>query len=603
MENDEPGTYLALQAQLDEILKPQIASHNGRLFKLMGDGVLAEFSSVVDAVNCALKIQELCKAHASNSDETQVIRWRIGVHLGDVISEKGDLHGDAVNVAARLESMAEPGSVCISRQVLDHIASNFTVEWHDLGACSVKNIERPIHVFSSTSTARGMVATGNKRRRPAGLLAAAVLAAAVVAGSALWQPWQAMRTDSADLAGVRLDASLPALAVMPFESLSQESEHEYLADGMTDDLITDLAQVSGLLVIARNSTFAYKNSSYDVVEISQELGARYIVSGSLRRAGERMRINAQLVDASSGVNVWAARYDGDSSDILALQDEVRSKIVAALKVKLTPAEERRLSRSLTESPEAYDTYLRARKQETKLTRESTDEAIRLYHQALEIDPGFVTAKARLAVAYTLAVETDWVADPAQTLAMARRLAREAISQDEDLPLAYWALARVYTRAEYFDGDQALANLSRALELDPNYADGHAFMANTLHLVGRVEDGVPHIEAAMRLNPRAPFWYYYILGATQYHRGYFEEAKESFVRSTEANPGWRPSRLYLVSTYGHLRQKSDAEWEMEELRLLGFEPTIENWREWSRFQDPAYDDRFYEGLRLAGVPEA
>ena len=601
MEADEKSTYLALQKHLNEVIKPEIEKQSGRLVKLMGDGVLAEFASVVDAVGCALAIQEKSKTIEATAERAHRISWRIGVHLGDVISDHGDIHGDGVNIASRLESLAKPGSVCISRQVLEHAASHFDIAWHDLGDCKVKNIERPIQVFSTAQQKRG-VAPPSDGMPDRFRWAAALLLVIALAVGGYWNFAPSRQSEVSDTAGMRQENQLLSLAVMPFESLSEDEDHEYLADGMTDDLITDLANVSGLLVIARNTTFMYKNTKYDLAELAEEIGARYVVSGSLRRAGEQIRINVQLVDMETGANIWAERYDGDNSDVLALQDVVRTRIVEALKIRLTPEEEERLSRPITENAEAYDAYLRARQQESFFTQDSTLAAIRLYHQALEIDPGFVTAKARLAAAYTLAVDSNWVADTTQTLELARSLAREAIAQDDRLPLAYWALARVYTRREFFDGEKAIANLRRTLEINPNYADGHASLAIALHLTGKAEKGLSHIETAMRLNPQAPFWYYFALGANQFHLTRFEAAKESFLKSAEQNPRWRSSRYYLVSTLGHLNETEDAEWEMEELRLLGFEPTMERFRETMKLQDPVYSERFFDGLRMAGVPE-
>lgn len=602
MEADEQGTYLALQKQLDEVIKPQIDLHSGRLIKLMGDGVLADFASVVDAVSCAMAIQDSTGANGPETASNGSISWRIGIHLGDVIAEGEDIHGDGVNVAARLEGLAEPGAICISRQVLDQIINRLDVDWHDLGECEVKNISRPIHAFSNVSvkgaSARSPIYTAAHHK----LLALGLVVAISAIGILYWKPWNGFApTDHAE-ASVRQAAMLPSLAVLPFESLSDEPDQDYLADGITDDLITDLAKVSGLVVIARNSTFAFKGASADLTAIGEELNARYVVLGSLRQSGDRIRINAQLVDTESGTNIWADRYDREISDIFALQDDVRSRIVSALKVQLTPEEARQLSQSLTDSTEAYDAYLRARQQESFFTRDSTRLAIRLYHDALELDPHFVTAKARLATAYTMAAEASWTEDPEITLEIAQSLAKEAIKQDNNLPLAYWALARVYTRKEFFDGEKAIENLRRAIEIDPNYADGYAMLANTLHFVGKAEEGLSHIETAMRLNPRFPFWYYFALGANQFHLARFEEAEASFLKSIDRNPRWRTNHLYLVSTYGHLERPDDAEWEMDELRALGFDPTMANWRAIDKIQDPTYRERFFEGLRKAGVPE-
>lgn len=592
MEANEPATFAALQAHLAEFIKPEIAEHGGRIIKTMGDGLLAEFPSVVDGVRCAVRLQEGMTARNEHHDHPMTLR--IGVHLGDVIVEGDDLLGDGVNIAARLESMAEPGGICVSKQVMDQIAPHTDQSWTDLGPCKLKNIVRPVHVFSSlappAASPRRFLKLGG-----AVLVAAGVFFAAV-------QFDVPRHLSSSGTAPVTRDAALlPSLAVLPFESPPDAEDQDYLADGITDDLITDLAKVSGLVVIARSSSFAYRDQ-VDPVAIAKALNVQYIVQGSLRRAGDRIRINARLVDGDSGANLWADRYDREMSDIFDLQDDVRERIVSALKVKLTPEEVRQLSQSLTDNTDAYDAYLRARQQESFFAKESTLEAIGLYHKALELDPDFVTAKARLATAYTIAAESNWVEDPVSALSLARSLAKEAIAKDDTLPLAYWALARVYTRKEFFDGDAAIDALEQAIAIDPNYADGHAMLANALHLVGRAEDGLAHIETAMRLNPRFPFWYYYALGANQFHLTRFEAAEESFLKSIDRNPRWRPHHVFLVSTYGHLGQPDDAEWEMDELRALGFEPTLQSFRDFDKIQDDSYRTRFFEGLKKAGVSE-
>ena len=394
----------------------------------------------------------------------------------------------------------------------------------------------------------------------------------------------------------------PSIAVLPFNNMSGDPEQEYFADGMTEDLITDLAKVSGLLVIARNSTFAYKGQSPDVREVARELGVRYVVEGSVRKAGGRIRINAQLIDAETGAHLWAERYDREATDVFDLQDEVRARIVAALRVKLTPAEVTRLARQQTDSPEAYDAYLRGQRQESFFTKEGNLESLRLFERAIELDPAFVAAMGRLATAHTLAAENGWSPAPEESMETARVLAEKAVALDDDLPQAHWAVARVYSRKRLFDGDRAIASLRKAIALDPNYADAHAMLSNILNFVGRSEEALGQIEQAMRLNPHFPFWYFYVLGTSQFHLTRYDAAIESFEKAIERNSAWRATHLYLVAAYGHLGMTDEAEWEMEELRTLGFEPTLENWRSRIQIQDPAYLTRYFDGLRKAGVPE-
>ena len=599
MEADEPATFQALQAHLSELIRPAIDFRGGRIVKLLGDGLLAEFSSTVDAVQCAVALQRGMVNRSGTEAVDREIVIRIGIHVGDVITENDDLHGDGVNIAARLEGLAEPGKICISQQVLDQIGTHVDVACTDLGPQNLKNISRPVRAYMLDPFARSKPARPATKAKRLQFAAGLVLLAVFAIGATYLNPWSAR---NAETIVARQASMLPSIVVLPFENRSDEERQSYLADGITDDLTTDLARVSGLVVIARESAFTFKGTKPNLSEVAKQLDVRYVVQGSLRRTENRIRINTQLIDTKSATHIWAERYDGSTQDILTFQDDVRQRIVSALKVKLTPGEAERLSRSITENTDAYDSYLRARQQESYFTRDSVLAAIRLYHEALEKDPDFVTAKARLATAYTLAVDYRWIDDPASKLELARSLAREAISKDSNLPIAHWAMARVYTRKEYFDEDKAIASLERAIQIDPNYADAYAVLSNTLHLAGRSEEGLAHIETAMRLNPRFPFWYYYALGANQFHLTRYEAAKTSFLKTIERNPQWQSSHRYLIATYGHLGLIDDAEWQMEELRSLGFEPTMENFRRLAKYQDASYRERYFQGLRKAGVPE-
>ena len=356
------------------------------------------------------------------------------------------------------------------------------------------------------------------------------------------------------------------------------------------------------MVIASNSTFAYKGQSPDVREVAQQLGVRYVVEGSVRKAGGRIRINAQLIDAETGAHLWAERYDREATGLFDLQDEVRAQIVTALQVKLTPAEVTRLARHLTDNAEAYDYYIRGLRQESFFTKEGHLESLRLFGRALELDPAFAAAIGRLATAHTLAAQNGWSPAPEESMETARLLAERAIALDDGLPQAHWAVARVYSRRQLFDGERAIASLRKAIALDPSYADAHAFLATVLSLVGRAEEALGHVETAMRLNPHFPFWYYYALGSSQFMLTRYDAAIESFEKAIERNSAWRPPHLYLVAAYGHRGMIDEAEWEMEELRMLGFEPRLANWRSRIQIQDPAYRARYFDGLRKAGVPE-
>ena len=602
MELDEAGTLAALKAHRQELIDPKIAEHHGRLFKLMGDGALVEFASVVDAVACAVAIQHGMAARNEEVPEDRRIVFRIGVHLGDVMVEGDDLYGDGVNVAARLEGLAAPGGICISQQAYDQVETKLDLAYQDLGEQQVKNIARPVRAYwvrpagTAPPARRGLSAIR--------MLGAGSVALLIVAGVTLgwWQPWKPeVEPASVERTAVPLPDKL-SIAVLPFDNMSGDPEQEYFADGMTEDLITDLAKISGLLVIARNSTFAYKGQSLDVREVARELGVRYVVEGSVRKAGGRIRINAQLIDAETGAHLWAERYDREATDVFDLQDEVRARIVAALRVKLTPAEVTRLARQMTGNAEAYDYYIRGLRQESFFTKEGNLESRRMLERAIELDPAFAAAYGKLATAHTLAAENGWSPAPEESMETARLLAEKAVALDDDLPQAHWAVARVYSRKRLFDGDRAIASLRKAIALDPNYADGHAFLATVLVFVGRAEEALGHVETAMRLNPHFPFWYFYALGASQFMLTRYDAAIESFEKAIERNPAWTSNHRFLVAAYGHLGMTEEAEWEMEELQMLGFEPTIANWESRVQIQDPAYRARYFDGLRKAGVPE-
>lgn len=600
MEVDEQGTFETLQKHLNEAILPQIAERGGDVIKHMGDGLLAEFASVVDAVNCAMAIQRDMAERVRDVREDRRIVFRIGVHLGDVISEDGDIHGDGVNVAARLETLAEPGTIAISRAVLDQVENRIDVGLRDLGPSHVKNISRPIHAYLLNPSEPGAVRSMPPRTRRRLVLPVLAVLLLALGGIAFWQ-FAPRDQGRADIAIVRREAdSLPGLAVLPFENLSGTSDQDYLADGITQDLITDLAKVSGLIVISRESSFTFRDSQSNPTHVAEDLGVRYVVKGSLRRAGNRIRINAQLIDSETGAHIWAERYDREMEDIFALQDDVRTRIVAALQVELTPEEAETLAQSLTDNPAAYDAYLRALQQESYFTKEGTEAAIRYYHEALALDPGFTVARARLATVYTVLADFNWSPDLQATLELALNLAREAVAQNANLPIAHWAMARVYTRDEYWDTDKAIASLRRAIEIDPNYADAYAMLGNTLQFAGRAEEGIEQVETAMRLNPHFPFWYHFALGANQFQLTRYDAAKASFENAIARNPSWRSSYRFLISTLGHLGERDDAEWQMEELRALGFDATLSTWP--SKYQDAIYRERFFEGLRKAGIPE-
>jgi adenylate cyclase len=625
MEQDEAGTLASLKSHRKALINPTIARHRGRIVKTTGDGILIEFPSVVEAVQCAIEVQHAMPARNSGIPEHRRIQFRVGINLGDIIPDEGDIYGDGVNIAARLEALAEPGGICISRVARDAIAGKLPVTFEDMGEQHVKNITKPVRAFRVRYADEDWHADSAPREVPAQqrrvlALAAGVLAGFVVIAAAVtwWNEQFAIRpsavapVESPDGATAPATIAVPAapaipadhlaLAVLPFTNMSNDPQQEYFSDGITEDLITDLSKISGLLVIARHSAFAYKGRAANIARIGRELGVKYVVEGSVRRAGDRVRITAQLIDVATGHHVWAERYDRELKDIFDLQDDVRQKIVAALAVQLSPGEREQLSKRPTSNVAAYDLWARGLAQMNTFTREGVLESRRLFEQAVALDPGFARAWGQIANTYALAADLEIGTATQEEIRRATKIAEHAVALDPTLPQPRWALTRIHFWQN--DVERALAEIQKATTLDPNYADGLAYNGLLLVYSGRAPSAFPLFERAMRINPHFPFWYLYALGNAQFMVTHYDAAAESYRKALERNPNWQPARRMLVASYGHLGRADDAAWEMAELSTAGYEVTIDHYRHslLARYH-PLYFERILAGLRKAGVREA
>ena len=604
MEIDEAGTLAALKSHRADLIDPEIAKWRGRIVKLMGDGALVEFASVVNAVSCALAIQEGIAGRNESLPEDRRIAFRIGVHLGDVMIEGDDIYGDGVNVAARLEGLAEPGGICISQQAFDQVETKLDLAYEDLGEQRVKNLARPVRTYrlrSGGEVSPEPVATKRRGLSVNQIIGSAVVVLFIVAGLMLgwWQPWVS-EEEPASVEHMALPLpDKPSIAVLPFTNLSNEPSEQYFADGMTEDLITDLSKVSGLFVIARNSVFTYKGRAVKIQQVAEELGVRYVLEGSVRRAGGQVRINAQLIDATTGGHLWAERYDGTLDDVFALQDEVSRKIVSALAVTLTPDEQQR-SNQAQASPEAYDLLLRGLERFRRFTREANVEAREYFERAVEVDPDFARAHADIALTHAEDIFHGWSESPERSSRLALEKAQYALTLDDNSRVAHFALAFTYLNMMRYD--EALAANQRVLELNPNHAEGHAQRGLILSHVGRPAEALEAIRIAMRLDPRHPFFYVWILGQAQFLLKQTEEAIAQFEKSIESNPDFAIGHLMLASAYAHVGRIEDAQWEAEEILVLLPDFTLTAEREKAAYKDPAHLEYYLEGLRKAGLPE-
>jgi adenylate cyclase len=557
---DEEGTIDRLSAHRRELIEPKIAEHQGRLVKTTGDGVLAEFASPVKAVRCAIDVQHGMAARNADIPEGSRIEFRIGINLGDVVVDDEDIYGDGVNIAARLENLAEPGSVFISRAVRDFVTDTAELVLEDLGERELKNIAKPVQVFRIAA------------------------------------PAQAVAASQAPAPAV---PQKPSIAVLPFTNMSGDAEQEYFSDGMTEDLITDLSKISALFVIARNSSFAYKGRLVKVQDIGRDLGVRFVLEGSIRKSGNRVRITAQLIDAESGGHLWAERFDRDLTDIFATQDEVVEKIVRALAVTLTQGEEKRLGRRGTANVAAYEAVLRARELLGGATRETVAQARAMYQRAIELDASYAVPHAGLAATAVSNYVSDWADDPGAELDQAERWARRALKLDESEPFAHMALGHVLLWRRDHDG--ALAEFRSMIALDPNFAQGHSATGLALMYAGRAAEALEAFALSKRLDPHYPSIVLHYLAQANFSLGNYGTAAKQLLERIARTPGTDSSRMMLAACYGHLGRIEEARAAWAELLKVNPDFSLEQRERVLPYKDPRDFARIADALAKAGLP--
>jgi TolB-like protein/class 3 adenylate cyclase len=563
MAGDEAGTLTSLKALRRELIEPKTVEYHGRVVKLMGDGTLMEFGSVVDAVSFAVDVQQAMAERNAKALPDRRITYRIGINIGDIIVEGDDIYGDGVNVAARLEGLAEPGGICVSRTVFNHVHGKVDLSFDDLGEQEVKNIPKPVQVFRVLLDApvvdHGAIAATVKRSLRWPMVAGSLIVLVIMMGVILWQqPW-APREEPASVEAMAFPLpNKPSIAVLPFNNMSDDASQEYFADGMTEDVITDLSKISALFVIARNSSFSYKGKQVKVRQVAEELGVRYVLEGSVRRAGNEVRINAQLIDATTGGHLWAERYDGTLDDVFDLQDQVTAQIVAALAVSLTGEEQAQQAHRDTENAEAHDAYLQGWARYKLLTPANLAEAVPFFEEALRLDPTYAQARAALASVYWDAYQNDWAFDLDMPSFRAESRANEHLEEalKRPTPLAHVLQSRMIASLG-FPGE-AIVEAEKAVELNSSDATALAGLANALVLAGRPAEGPEFIERAMRLDPHHPPSYLITLGAAQFGMERYEEAAMTFERAVKRNPKNELPLIYLASSYGHIGRIKDAD---------------------------------------------
>jgi len=563
MAADEAGTLASLKALRRELFDPKTADYHGRVVKLMGDGTLMEFGSVVDAVTFAVDVQRAVALRNTDVPEDQRITYRIGINLGDIIVEGDDIYGDGVNIAARMEGLAEPGGICVTRNVFNQVKSKLELDFEDMGEQQVKNISEPIRVYRVASDP---------------------LAVQTVPSPSTVLPLP----------------DKPSIAVLPFVNMSGDPEQEYFSDGITEDLITTLSRILGLFVIARTSSFVYKDKAIDVKQVSRDLGVRYVLEGSVRTAANRVRVTAQLIDARTGLHLWANRYDRDLTDVFAVQDEITTNVVKALQVALVEGEQARVWHRSTDNVEAWSCLTRALMHFNNLTREENQIARKLLEEALQLDPNYAAAWVWLGHIHWHDVRFLWASAPDESLAKAVECAERARALDDDYSELHALLGFIHLiRGEF---DAAIESGERAVALDPNGAYVTGFLGFALNWVGRPEEALNLARKAMRFSPLHPSWYVTVAAHAKRLLGRYEEAVVLYQRSINRMPEYISPHIGLTACYAEMGRLEDARAQAAEVLRIDPRYSIGRYATALTYKQPEHAQHNLDALREAGLPE-
>jgi len=608
---DEDTTHRRLSEYL-ELIASNIESHRGKVMHYAGDAVLSRFDAVVDALSAAVAIQNILSKKNQGLPDERKVQFRIGINLGDVIEDRDDIYGDGVNVAARLESLAQPGGICISEAVYTAVGNKLALTYKDIGKQQVKNIAKPVQAYFVFPYDAGATPEIHRAKGRRWLLLATSFVLIIVAAAGMWflinqetestDSQSTVEVEQIEKREISQPSALPdaSIAVLPFTNVSNDPDEDYYIDGITRDIITDLSRLSGLFVIASNSVFTYKGVPVKVQEVGRELGVKYVLEGSIQRSGDRVRINAQLVNAESGHHLWAERFDRQLTDIFALQDEVSQRIVSALAVNLTPNEEASLSESMQTNPEAYDLLLRGLGLFRRFTRETNAEARYYFKRAIALEPDFARAHADIALSLSMDIQFNWELPTEAIVEEALAHSQKALELNPNVRQVHFALCSVYTVLK--EHDKAISAGREAIRVDPNYADGYANLAQALTYAGRPEEALEAMASAIRLNPRYAFFYTWIIGHALMLQGNYDEAIIKFEEVIERNAFFPGALLTLAAIYGNIGPSDEAEWKAAEILVLQPDFSIALEMEQVPYKLKRHTDWYINGLRNAGLPE-
>jgi len=604
MGEDEEATVRTITAYR-EVIGSVVQKHRGRVVDSPGDNILAEFASVVDAVRGAVEIQEELKSRNAELPENRRMEFRIGVNLGDVIHEEERIYGDGVNIAARIESLADGGGICISGSSFEQVKNKLELGYEYLGEHSVKNIAEPVRVYRvlMQPEAIGKVIGEERpvpRRGQRVALAAVIVLLLMVGGLLIWRA----TTPPVELTSVEKMAfplpDKPSVAVLPFDNMTGDPQQEYLSDGISENIISALSKISKLFVIARNSTFTYKGKPVKVQQVSEELGVRYVVEGGVQKSDDRLRVTAQLIDAITGNHLWSERYDRNLEDIFTIQDEITLKILAALQVKLTDGEQARMWAKGTENLDAYLKLMQAREYYLQMNMESAALARQMAEEAIDLDPEYGDAYSWLGATHMLDLFLGTSKSPKDSIAKAIELTQKALALDDSLAVARSRLGFLYTLIRQHE--KGVAEAEQAVALNPNAAGAHDYLGFALRFAGRPGEAIPVIKKAIRLNPFPPAAAYYNLGMAYLYTGQCEEAIAACEKALQGGKDNLLAHITATAAYSMCGREAEAQATAADVLRINPKFSCKYFAKRLPYKNQADLDRYISALRSAGLPE-
>jgi adenylate cyclase len=586
-----------------------VHQHRGRVVTAPGDNVLAEFASVVDAVQCAVEIQQVLRAKNAMLPENRRMEFRIGINLGDVIEEGDSIYGDGVNIASRLEGLAEAGGICISESAYQQIENKLPLRYDYLGEHEVKNIAKPVRVYRARIEPEVVPSKLGEEKKPAGkrlpkaalaIIAVVVIAGAVILYQFVFRP-SPSKTEVASKEKMAFPLpDKPSIAVLPFTNMSGDPKEEYFSDGLTEQIISSLSNSKRLFVIARNSTFVYKGKPVKIQKVAEDLGVRYVLEGSVQKSGNRVRITAQLIDAITGRHIWSEHYDRELKDIFALQDEITIKITQAMRVELTEGEQVRHwdAKRGTNNLKAFEKNYQGLGVMRRSTKQDNDTARQFFEEAIALDPKFVWPYVNLGWTYFWDARFGWSESPTKSLQKAFELAQKALAMEESIDVGHSLLASVYLVMRQYD--KAIAEGERAVALNPNGAVAYGALAGIVGCAGKWEEGVLYSKQSMRLNPFLEAGDYWILGRAYFMTGQFDEAIVALKKAVQMNPNFLPTHIFLAACYSSLGRDAEAAAEAKEVLRINPKFSIESHGRALPYKNEADAEREVAALRKAGL---